>query len=414
MFISRGKGNPSARRAGPAAVVMGLTAPGVALARSLGRAGINVIGVSSAEDPPAAYSRLFSFRTGPPLQETAAALRFYVELGEELHGDTVLFPTGDQSVHFISAHRAELDPPLYRYLLPLPHDVDRITSKRHFAALADELQLPMPRTVLPDDSAELQEAASSLRFPCVLKPEFTHLWRTQKARSAGLGQTKAVPAADKEELRSRYEELARVDRALVVQEMVLGPDENHVDYHALVDGAGALRGEFAGKKLRLTPPHFGVGSYVESVDPSEVSQTGRLVLERLGFRGMANMNFKRDDRDGRLYLLELNPRFSNWTGLDIACGIDFADLYYMACVGAPYDAPSRYGLGKRWLNFAADRESMKIYAREGTCSWPRWAWSIARSSSWSLYAPTDPGPAWVHLRRTARRRIGGLLPLAVL
>ena len=97
MFISRGKGNPSARRAGPAAVVMGLTAPGVALARSLGRAGINVIGVSSAEDPPAAYSRLFSFRTGPPLQETAAALRFYVELGEELHGDTVLFPTGTRA-----------------------------------------------------------------------------------------------------------------------------------------------------------------------------------------------------------------------------------------------------------------------------------------------------------------------------
>jgi predicted ATP-grasp superfamily ATP-dependent carboligase len=244
----------------------------------------------------------------------------------------------------------------------LPHDVDRITSKRRFAVLADELQLPITGTVFPDDSAELHEAA----------------------------------AADKEELRSRDEELVRVDRALVIQEMVLGPDENHVDYHALVDGAGKLRGEFAGKKLRV------------SIDPSEVSQIGRFVLERLGFRGMANMNFKRDDRDGRLYLLELNPRFSNWTGVDIACGIDFAVLYYMACIGTPYDAPSRYGLGKRWLNFAADRESMKVYARKGTRGWPRWAWSIARSSSWSLYAPTDPGPADVHLRRTDRRRIGGL------
>ncbi|MDX6414061.1 MAG: hypothetical protein QOH23_1471, partial [Gaiellaceae bacterium] len=72
MFVSLGKSNPSARRSGPAAVVMGLTAPGIALARSLGRAGVNVIGVSSAEAPPAAYSRLFSFRTGPPLKEAAA------------------------------------------------------------------------------------------------------------------------------------------------------------------------------------------------------------------------------------------------------------------------------------------------------------------------------------------------------
>lgn len=388
----------------PVAVVMGLTAPGLALARSLGRAGVDVIGVSTAEDPPAAHSRLFGFRRAPSIGDPARLLGFYLALADELRRPIVLLPTGDQSVRFISAHRQELDPH-FRYLLPTAEELDRITSKRRFSQLATEAGLPLPRTVLPAGREELEKVSQTLRFPCIVKPEFTDLWRTHAAREAGLGKTKAVPAADALELLARYEELALVDSALVVQEMVVGPDENHLDYHALVDQTGQLLAEFAGRKLRLTPPHFGAGSYVESIDAREVATEGRLVLERLGFRGMANMNFKRDERDGRLFLLELNPRFSNWTGLDISCGVDFAYLYFMACAGEGCEAPAPYRLGKRWVDFTADRESMKVYAHEGLWTWPAWAWSLARASVWALFAPDDPRPSWVSFRRWLRHDV---------
>src|SRR2546422_1058528 len=84
--------------------------------------------------------------------------------------------------------------------------------------------------------------------------------------------------------------------------------------------------------------------------------------------------------------------FSVWTGLDIACGIDFPYYYYLMCIGEDYDVPTSYPIGKRWLNFETDRISMRMYSRDGTWSRGRWLRSLARASVWSLFAFDDPMP----------------------
>lgn len=386
------------------AVVMGLTAPGVALARALGRAGVPVLGVSSATDPPAAHSRLFTFRHGPSNRDPDALLAFYLELGREL-GEAVLFPTGDLNALFISEHEAELAP-YFRHLLPPPAELARITSKRDFPELAAELGLPLPRTLAPSSREELEANLASLRFPCVIKPEFTHLWRSEKAREAGLRSTKAISFADADELLASYDELARVDDRLLVQEQIVGPDENHIDYVALVDAHGRFRGQFAGRKLRTYPPHYGMGCYVESIRLDEVGELGRSILERLGYRGLAWVQLKRDDRDGRYYLYEINTRFGIWIGLGIAAGVDFAYAYYKAALDEPYDAAATYAVGKRWLNFADDRRSLGVYLVDGTWTRRRWLASLTRASAWALLSLDDPLPAWLNFLRWLR----GCLP----
>src|SRR5439155_2138585 len=126
-----------------------------------------------------------------------------------------------------------------------------------------------------------------------------------------------LPVPDRRALFETYDRLAPVDGRLLVQEMVQGPDENHFEHHVLIDTEGRLRAEFAGRKLRLSPPHYGMGTYAESVELREVAKVGRDVFERIGYRGMGHLDLKRDERDGQFYLFELNPRFSVWTGLDI-------------------------------------------------------------------------------------------------
>jgi D-aspartate ligase len=389
------------------AVVMGLTSTGIAAARALGRRGVDVVGVSSDDNPPSAHSRLFRYRRGPLVQDREESLAFYRELGAELGGRAVVLPTGDSNVLFLSAFREELEQ-WFQFLIPSSQRLEQIASKRAFASLARELGLPLPRTLVPGDRAELEGLAPTLRFPCVIKPEFTHLWRSREAEAAGLGQTKAVPAEDLPALLTAYDQLASIDVRVIVQEMVPGPDENHFEYDAMIDGDGELRAEFAGRKLRLAPPRFGAGCYVESVEVREVQQVGRLILERLGYRGMGHLDLKRDDRDGELYLFELNPRLSMWTGLPIACGVDFPYYYYLSCLGQDYDVPASYPIGKRWTDFSADLESMRTYSRDGTWSRPRWVWSLARTSSWALFAPDDLGPSWVSFRRWLRHDVAKL------
>ena len=135
--------------------------------------------------------------------------------------------------------------------------------------------------------------------------------------------------------------------------MIVGPDENHLDYHALIDSDGRIVGEFVGKKLRLTPPHFGMGCYVESVKSDMVVNEGRRILRLLNYKGMANINFKKDERDGQLYFFELNPRMSFWIGLDVACGVDFPYYYYQTLSWGKNYPKRRISFRKKMAKFVS-------------------------------------------------------------
>ena len=49
-------------------------------------------------------------------------------------------------------------------------------------------------------------------------------------------------------------------------------------------------------------------------------------LRELGFHGIAQVEWKRDPRDGRQKLIEVNPRLWQWHGLTGACGADVTQI----------------------------------------------------------------------------------------
>ena len=52
------------------------------------------------------------------------------------------------------------------------------------------------------------------------------------------------------------------------------------------------------------------------------------MLERLAFVGVVKLDYKRDPRTGRFYLLEVNPRFNLWNHLGAAAGVNLPLLAY--------------------------------------------------------------------------------------
>ena len=52
------------------------------------------------------------------------------------------------------------------------------------------------------------------------------------------------------------------------------------------------------------------------------------VVARLGFRGVIKLDFKEDERDGCLYLLEANPRFNLWHHPGAIAGVNLPALVY--------------------------------------------------------------------------------------
>ena len=80
-------------------------------------------------------------------------------------------------------------------------------------------------------------------------------------------------------------------------------------------------------------------------------QSGITLLHALCWDGIAMVEFRQSSRDGRFYLIEINPRFVGSLELAIAAGVDFPWLYAQLAANRPVVGPTRYrvGLRYRWL-----------------------------------------------------------------
>lgn len=299
----------------------------------------------------------------------------------------VLFPQTDGDLQAVSRHRRRLDGPL-RLLLAGQDVVEASLDKSAFAHAADMLDLPVPasRAVEPRRSSP----DLGLRFPIVLKPMVREAepWRAIE-RSA-----KAVHVETEEDLRRLWPQLCEADVPMLAQEAIPGDETRMESYHAYVDAEGRLVAAFTGRKIRTLPARYGHSSALELTAEEDVARLGQEVLERLEVRGVAKADFKRD-ADGRLWLLEVNPRFTLWHHLGAAAGMNIPAIYHADLSGRPRPAFGPVRPGARWVQPSYD---LRAARRQGVPlgTWLRWARGCDAISGVALSDPLPfvPGVLW--------------------
>jgi predicted ATP-grasp superfamily ATP-dependent carboligase len=153
-------------------------------------------------------------------------------------------------------------------------------------------------------------------------------------------------------------------------------------YHAYVDERGNTVGEFVGRKIRTLPAAYGDSTALETTDAADVLALGRTLLRRLKLRGVAKLDFKRGP-DGRLHLLEVNPRFNLWHHLGAVAGVNLPALVYGDLVGWPRPIGGQAQPGFRWCKPWKDAAA----ARAAGMSLGRWV-------PWALRCEAKSGVAW--------------------
>jgi D-aspartate ligase len=373
----------------PGAIVVGGDYQGLGIIRSLGRHGITTCVVDD-ERSVGRFSRYatHSLRV-PDLRDPEAAIEATLAAAERfgLHG-AVLFPTRDETVEAIARNRDRLAEVL-RVPTP-PWDVIRFAcDKRNTYALAEELEIPTPRTWRLESTAAVDQVEGEPPWAVkpAIKDDFVH--ETKE---------KAWRADSRDELRHLVERAAELvgPGEVIVQELIPGGGESQYAYCALFRDGEPLASMVA-QRRRQHPLEFGRAStYVRTVDLPSVEEQSLRFLRRIGYYGLVELEFKLDERDGRAKLLDVNARTWGYHTLGWCAGVDFPYLLYLDQIGEP--VPETHAVpGRSWVRLVTDVPTgvLEILSRRtGVVDYLRSVW---RSNTESVFARDDPLPGFVEL-----------------
>ena len=173
----------------------------------------------------------------------------------------------------------------------------------------------------------------------------------------------------------------------MVQDLIPGGDDELYTLGAYLSESLEPLGLFCGRKLIQTPPGIGTARLAEAVWVDEVVDAGLHLLRTLGCNGLSQVEFKRDPRDGKFKLMEVNPRLWQWHSLARASGVDLPLIAYRDLTGEPVEAVRMNGGRRKWAILLMPGERPVVPRPpfvEATWSW------------------RDPKPAVVHAVRALR------------
>lgn len=376
--------------------------------RPLAMARLPIVLATSMANRPAFSSRFCEkkHQVPSPTRYPDAFVDKLIDIGRQLQAyKPVLFYSGDTDLIAISNRREELLP-YFRFNMASRELIDQLTDKVKFTELADELNLQTPKTVIYNPGSGRSFSPSAIKYPCIIKPAVRGAWFGSQAIRKLNKPYKALHLESADALRKLLPLLDKSADAFLIQELVVGGEENIVSYHSYVDHAGTMRGEFTGRKIRTFPVYYGASSAVLVDDNDDVKRFGRDVIGRLGLRGVSKVDFKIDDRTGEMKLLEINPRFSLWNHPGARAGVNLELLAYRDMVGATDIQPPRVVRQVKWLDFELDALSvLEAHPKDALTlsSWTSWIKTLRGPKVYTQWSWNDPVPFLRHgLKRTLR------------
>ncbi|AWV07875.1 hypothetical protein C9I47_2192 [Lysobacter maris] len=280
-----------------------------------------------------------------------------------------------------------------------------LQDKRHLAECLHENGVAHPATFAIDSADDIDRIPFQRLDRVFLKPIDSQ--RFSKATGH-----KALWPGDRDACKALWTRLHAQGFEMVAQEYIPGGAEQHYFIDGFRDRDGRLSGLLARRRHRIHPPDFGNSSYCETTPlatmGSAVEELGRL-LATLHYRGIFSAEFKRDPRDGRFRLLEINTRAWWYVEFAARCGVNVCEMAWRDALGLavePSDRDYRSGVG--CISLAGDIQAVLHAPPQSRIGW----WQALRqwrNGYLHAFRLDDPGPglqqAWRLVRDGLRARL---------
>lgn len=384
-------------------VVVNCKLGALGIMRTLGGMGISLYGVDADRWSPGMTSQYCRERFLVDFEKEGHEqfLARLLEIGKKIGRPSVLIPTSDETSLFVAQFGAELS----RYFLFPKIDpalVSGLISKEGMYELSMKHGVPTPHTLFPKKFEDILSYAEEVTFPVMVKGIYGNRLQARTGRKMALVHSR-------QELIETYKLLEDPDVPnLMVQEYIPGGDDQIFIFNGYFDAKSDCLAAFTGYKVRQFPVHVGCASLGECRWNEEVARTTVRFMKEIGYRGVLDIGYRLDPRDGLYKVLDINPRVGQAFRLFVAHNdMDVVKSLYLDLTGQnTYPIIPREG--RRWVIEDFDIVSSFHYYQEGALRPVEWLRSFRRLEEGAWFNWKDPLPFLMMTSRLVKRAFGWL------
>ncbi|RLL47811.1 carboxylate--amine ligase [Oceanobacillus piezotolerans] len=314
----------------------------------------------------------------------------------------VLIPCHDSYVEVIDEYLPDLKE---YYLIPQTEQglYTRIMNKDKLHQLAEKHGVRVPETVRVDEVDFEKKIEETIKFPCLVKP-------VDSPTFVSVFRKKLFKVNNMEELYASVEKAKEAGLEVIIQRIIPGFDDHMHTFDAYLNQESKVTHWVTCQKQRQYPINFGASVYTSQKYIPELYDIGATFLEAIGYKGFAEIEFKKDAETGNFYLIEINARITNFNQLLYKVGINFPYITYKELTGEPLEPKALTETTNRtfWYVYE-DMLAIRNYLKTGQLTIKQIILSFLRPKIHAFWDRTDPKPALYYTKLMAFkavRRVG--------
>ncbi len=366
--------------------------------RSLGSLGIAMAGVDADPKSPAMLSKYCKkkFFMDLDLDKSEEYLNFILKIKDEIKQKAIIIPTSDETAVFVAQYYNELS----EFFITPQNSADlfsNLMKKDKMYHLAVKYEVSTPYTEFPQNLEDVKNYLKNPNLPVMLKAiDGDKLFaRTLK---------KMVIVNNEDELLRNYQDLEdKTDPNLMIQELIPGDDDQVFIFNGYFDENSDCKIAFTGHKIRQFPVHVGCASLGINFWNEDVNKITTDFMKKLGYRGILDIGYRLDPRDGKYKVLDINPRiggafriFTSNSGMDVVRAL-YLDLSKQKSV------PGVSKNGRRWIIEDLDILAVRDYYNEGSITFWQWLKSLKDIEEGAWFNWKDPFPFFWMFRQLLKQ-----------
>ncbi|MDP2654699.1 MAG: ATP-grasp domain-containing protein [Candidatus Omnitrophota bacterium] len=241
----------------------------------------------------------------------------------------VICPSGFESVKFLSLFLDQLTQMKFCVPVPALETIKELSDKYVFASLCRNYGIPHPQTYLLENMNAVEENRLLVKFPLLTKP-------LRMSASKGI-----YTFQGRDEL-LQYLKTKKEDGSnalpLLLQEYIPGFD---IDFNGF-GYQGRLSAWTIQKFIEIPRDKKQPLRWLQFLRNDEILRIGKTIVEKTGYSGPIHVDLRVEEHSGRVYAIEVNPRFWASTFASMSDGVNFADVAIQCAINPHYQKAPRY------------------------------------------------------------------------